>query len=411
MAYINRSDGERFIIPSYRDILTGRKPPILKREILLLAENYGNYIYLQKKTTAQYEVAFSPEPGTLLGETVWYYFKRPRDMIYCEKIPNTMEAILVIVKSGSVYLDGSFSIDSIPDELVVFQTQENNFEIYLYGDVPISEVPEEGKFTFEASSVKSLKYLDKPIFQSLPILKNFQLQPVDIVLQNQGIGVFPLKQVILGMLLLGFLWIGWKMIMSHKEELPQPIISAINPYQSLMIQLSSPDPYLETQKLANLIITFFSIPGWDPVNIMYSGGMANVKVVSRGMRTNVLFDWAKNNRATVNITTTGYSLSKSLLLGSRLPPNSIYDLKEVISNLIDKISYILPGNSIKIDNIVNKNKFSEATIAINFNGITPTTFALIGEQFKKLPLVLTGVTISVSDDNLSGNIQLKALGK
>jgi hypothetical protein len=100
-----------------------------------------------------------------------------------------------------------------------------------------------------------------------------------------------------------------------------------------------------------------------------------------------------------------------LLLGSRLPPNSIYDLKEVISNLIDKISYILPGNSIKIDNIVNKNKFSEATIAINFNGITPTTFALIGEQFKKLPLVLTGVTISVSDDNLSGNIQLKALGK
>src|SRR5439155_12402343 len=116
-----------------------------------------------------YEVAFSQDAGYLLGETVWHYFKRPMDMIYCEAIPNTTEAILVIVKSGSVYLDGSFPLDSIAEELVIFLTQQNNFEIYLYGDVPISQEPEAGKFSFEAGSVKSFDALSKPVFPTLPL--------------------------------------------------------------------------------------------------------------------------------------------------------------------------------------------------------------------------------------------------
>src|SRR5690348_12369046 len=101
MPYITREDGERFIIPSYRDVLSAQKPGLLKKEILLLSETYGQYITLQKKSSTQYEVTFSHEPGVLLGETIWHYFKRPSDLIYCEAIPNTAEAILVIVKSGS----------------------------------------------------------------------------------------------------------------------------------------------------------------------------------------------------------------------------------------------------------------------------------------------------------------------
>src|SRR5581483_6511953 len=105
-----------------------------------------------------------------------------------EAIPNTSEAILVIVKSGSVYLDGSFSIESIAEELVVFRTQQNNFEIYTYGDVPISQSSEEGKFTLDPSSVHSFQVLDKPVFPTLPLLKSCQLQLVNVALKNQGIG-------------------------------------------------------------------------------------------------------------------------------------------------------------------------------------------------------------------------------
>src|SRR4029079_16909719 len=188
MPYITREDGERFVIPSYRDVITATNSGQLKREIKLLSQSYGEYITLQKKSTNQYEVAFSIDTGYLLGESIWHQFNKPQDLIYCEAIPNTMEAILVIVKSGSVYLDGSFPLDSIPEELIIFLTQQNNFEIYIYGDVPISHEPDAGKFSFEASSVKSFEVLKKPIFPTLPLLKMYQLQLVDQVLKAHGIG-------------------------------------------------------------------------------------------------------------------------------------------------------------------------------------------------------------------------------
>jgi hypothetical protein len=122
----------------------------LKKELRLLTASYGEYVALQKKSAATYEVALSPDPGYLLGECVWDYFKRPFDMIYCEAIPNTTEAILVIVKSGSVYLDGSFQIDSIPEELLIFKSQtNNNFSVFIHGNVPISQTEEEGKIAFD----------------------------------------------------------------------------------------------------------------------------------------------------------------------------------------------------------------------------------------------------------------------
>src|SRR5262245_20600863 len=107
MPYIAREDGERFVLPFYRNFLIFNQKSQLKKEILLLSQSYGEYITLQKKNATQYEVAFSPDTGYLLGESIWHNFKKPLDLIYCEAIPNTTEAILVIVKSGSVYLDGS----------------------------------------------------------------------------------------------------------------------------------------------------------------------------------------------------------------------------------------------------------------------------------------------------------------
>lgn len=194
MPYITREDGVHFVVPSYRDVITVKSSSVAKKEILLLSSNYGQYITLQAKGPIQYEIACSPDTGYLLGESIWYYFKRPLDMIYCEAVPNTTEAILVIVKDGSVYLDGSFPLDAIPEELVIFLTQQNHFQIYVYGDVPISESPQEGKFSFEPSSVKSFSELDSPVFPSLPLYKTYQLQLVDQVLKTHGIGVLPIQK-------------------------------------------------------------------------------------------------------------------------------------------------------------------------------------------------------------------------
>lgn len=100
MTYISREDGEHFVIPSYRDVLAGKQKNTLKSEIVSLSKSYGEFITLQRKTPTKYEVAFSTERGYLLGESIWHFFGQPLDMVYCEELPGTTDAILVIGKSG-----------------------------------------------------------------------------------------------------------------------------------------------------------------------------------------------------------------------------------------------------------------------------------------------------------------------
>ena len=415
MPYITREDGERFIIPSYRDVLSIKKSNLLKREILLLASSYGEYIALQKKNVDQYEIAFSPDSGALLGETVWHYFKRPRDLIYCEAIPNTTEAILVIVKSGSVYLDGSFPIDSIPEELVIFQTQHNQFDIYLYGDVPISQVPAEGKFSFGASSIMSFNILDKPVFPTLPIVKSFQLQLVDVVLKAQGIGVLPVKKISVIILIIFLLWMSWTYISTHKKQIiiPQVFVSVVSPYQVYMNKLASPNPATIIHQMVNNIALLFTIPGWYPDTFIYNsdkdkGFKASVK--SLGARTNVLYNWAKKNNVKIELQTNGFYLTAALVVRDRLAPTVIYKLDDVIANLIDRLSYIIPGNPLAIGAYVDKGKYLETQLTIKFNNLSPTMLNAIGQQLKTLPLVLSSIDATVSKGNLSGSIILIALG-
>jgi hypothetical protein len=411
MAYITREDGEHFVIPSYRDVLSAKKPGLLRREILLLSSNYGDYIALQRKNVDQYEVAFSTDPGYLLGETVWHYFKRPQDLVYCEAIPNTFEAILVIVKSGIVYLDGTFPFEAIPDELMVFRTQQNNFEVYIHGDVPISEAPEEGKFAFNASSVKSFAVLDAPVFPALPLVKAFQLRLVDVVLREKGIGVFPLKKImsILGIIVL--LWLGWNYLSTHKKELPRVIIRATDPYQSYLYALATPDPAEQVKWIANNMTTLFSIPGWVVDSADYLNGVLNAHVMSKGTRSDVLFKWAEQNNAKIQVSVDGFHVIMKRTFPNRGLPATIYRLNHVIAVLADSLSYIQPGNNMDVSVEVPRGRYTERGLKVNFTELTPGSLKFIGEIFKNLPIILVNVTVKVdSAGYLSGSINLKALG-
>ncbi|MEO8400603.1 MAG: hypothetical protein ABI597_02250 [Gammaproteobacteria bacterium] len=410
MPYVTREDGERFIIPSYRDVLSAKKPALLKKEVLLLSTNYGEYIALQRKNIDQYEAAFSPDSGYLLGESVWHNFKRPRDLIYCEAIPNTTEAILVIVKSGSVYLDGSFSVDSIPDELVVFRTQQNNFEIYIHGDVPISQTPEEGKFSLEAGSVKSFTVLPEPVFPTLPTVKAFQLRLVDAVLKSQGIGVVPLKKIIAVLVIMGLIWALFTYVTTHKKQLPKAFAGVINPYQLYVNTLMSPSPTEEVEAMVAKMAELYSVPGWTPVMVQYSGGSLVANMQSSGIRTNVLFAWANTHQAKLQITSDGVYVNIPVMTNVRDEPTTISPLQQVIAEVIDRMSYVIPGNSITLSPSQDRGRFSDAQLNITFSRITLSTLNLIAEQLKGLPLVLTKVAITVDKGNLSGAITLKALG-
>lgn len=410
MPYITREDGQHFVIPSYRDVLTVKQKSQLKKEMLLLSQNYGEYVTLQKKGTSQYEVAFSPDTGYLLGESIWHHFKKPLDMIYCEAIPNTTEAILVIVKSGSVYLDGSFPLDSIPEELIIFLTQQNNFEIYIYGDVPISQEPEAGKFSFEISSVKSFSILDKPIFTTLALLKIYQLQLVDVVLREQGIGVFPTKPLIILVMLAAAMWMGYAYFTAPKKDLvatkPQ-----VNPYQQYIDLLKSAAPDQEVATFVNRLEILFQIPGWKIKDVKYTRNNINATVFSSGAKVEDLYAWAKDNKFNVQIKKTGIFLTQYIDVPSRSYPKNIYPVTQIIGTMVDRLASVYPGNNMQLGDFIKKGVYSNVLITVKFQKISTIVLSLIGKQFVDLPLVLHDITVSTDEENtLAGSITLDALG-
>lgn len=416
MPYITREDGEKFVIPSYRDTLRVKSTGILKREILLLSSNYGEYITLQKKAADHYEAAFSTDTGYLLGESIWNYFKRPYDMIYCEVIPNTSEAILVIVKSGTVYLDGSFPVDSIPEELVIFKTQTTNFHIYLYGDVPISEDPEENKFSFDRGAVKEFTILSEPIFNTLPLYKNYHLELVDIALRAQGIGVLPVKQLLGVFVVLGLVWMVWEYISTHKKELPIMVVGPANPYQSYYDALSKPDPVKQLDQIDTDITLLNQIPGWSPRTMHYEDGKLKVAVVSNHTTTAILYQWAALHHATVDLTAEGFTVTMVIIGENRPAPTTILDVDRVIATIIDRISVVMPGNHVTLVAVAPKKGFSDAEIEINLAYAPPITLGLIASQLKGLPLVLSSAVLNVTPvgqkgaGGVTGKINLHAIG-
>jgi hypothetical protein len=409
MAYITREDGIHFVIPSYRDVLTVKQKSQLKKDILLLSQSYGEYITMQKKGVSQYEVAFSPDTGYLLGESIWNYFKRPMDMIYCERIPNSTEAILVVVKGGSVYLDGSFPIENISEELVIFLTQENNFEINVYGDVPISQTPAEGKFSFEPSSVKTFTILDKPVFPTLPLLKMYQLQLVNSVLKAQGIGVFPVTPVLLVIVLGALGYFGWTYL--QKPPPPPPPPEVVNPYLTFNTQLNSPAPEQEIDSFVEGLNTLLTIPGWTATHFDYSSGSISGSLLSQGGKLEDLLLWGKANNVVVIIAPLGITVSMPVNMPPNRPiPTQIYPMKQVIAQFVDKMVRVYPGNVLKLGNFVSKGKYTDVTVTISVDSISPATLVLIGEQTKDLPFVLQGINVDVNNGALTGSINFDALG-
>lgn len=411
MAYIIREDGEHFVIPSYRDVLDGKQKNALKKDILLLSQSYGNYITLQKKNANQYELAFSPDIGYLLGESIWQYFKRPLELIYCEAIPNTTESILVIVKNGSVYLDGRFPNESIPEELIIFLSQQNSFEIFTYGDVPISEHPEEDKFNFEASSVKSFTVLEKPVFASLPLMKAYQLQLVDTVLKAQGIGVFPYRPVVIIALITSILWMFWNYQSAQKAVVPEiKIEEKENPYLAYNMALNTPAPEEKLQKFIEALCLFLNIPGWTLHQVEQVGSTISALVDTPGAKVEDLMQWAKEHGGSVNINERGIYVILNNTYVNRPIPNKIYPLKEVIGLFIDQLALVNPGNQISLGNFSHKQVFSEVMLTIKIENVSPLVLSLVGQQLKGFPFAIQSMSFDVEEGNVSGSILIQALG-
>ena len=410
MPYITRDDNEHFVIPSYRDVLTAKQKSVIKTDVTALSHSYGELITMQRKGPEEYEVAFSSDTGYLFGETVWHHFDKPQDMIFCETVPHTTEALLVIVKNGSVYLDGSFPIDSISEELVVFLTQQNDFEVFVNGDVPLSETPEDGKFSFDPDSIKAFTVLDEPVLNSLPLIKAYHFQALEVVLKEHGIGTLHILPIIaVGAIIgVGLLIYLVTLALEKPKELPMEK----NPYKGYVDAIASPAPEKALHALVNQVRLIHTAPGWIVNSIKLSGTSTTASAVSAGANLSTLIAWCDQNKVKWTVDSRGMQLSLRSQIKSRPKPKQIYSSNEVMAILVDRLLSVNPGNRVKIGRSKSVGPYKNTQISVSLDKITPVLLSLVADQLVDLPLRLDKVQLTMKKGSpfIDGRVYITVYG-
>lgn len=415
MAVIRREDGVQFVVQSYRELLTQKNPALLKNEIRFIGKTNGDYARLFKQRENQFEAVFSRDPGYLLGETIWYHFGKPADLIYCEALPDEQHALVVIVRSGSVYLDAKLPLAGLQDEFISLATSNNRFVVYTSGDVPLVQNPEENKFAFEPQLIQAFNVLNEPLFPRLPVNDNLKLLSVDQAIKAQHLDKGLSPALMVAGLLVASIILYW--LFSDKEQpLPQvtqaPVQQqVIEPSALQAQQLQGPSPAQQLQVMANTITDLHGLAGWQPGMLDFDGSSSlNVQMQSVGGSATMLLQWAKAYGAKADLSSQGARIRFPVNLPGRTIMPSMMKEDEVSAGIVDRMLQTLPGRSVQINPPGSSGGLVEERLTVNFANISPTTLVLIGKQVEGLPVKLTKCSVNNADGLLSGQLELLVIG-
>jgi hypothetical protein len=414
MATLRRDDGVQFIIRPYREIFSPDRTSILKRRITNLAHKQGENVRVSKLDDGRLGVACSREPGFLLGETVWIYLNKPANLIYCEALADERrQALLVVIKNGVVFLDAKVSFTNLIDEFISLSINNDKYDIYVYGDVPLAETEEGGRYAFDAKNVTSFNKLDEPLLPKLPIYEETQLQPLGLALTSPYLGKSKLWPIILGSILVIVIVMAWHIYKAVPEvptiKLPRAV-PMIAPYEQYYKALETPAP--QDQIAGMIIVTQMAhnFPGWKLNNISYDGTNYILQFTINGGSIVQAQAWAKQNNVDLELQENGVTLTIPSNLKNRSQFKVIYPLEQVIGLLVDNINRILAGKNVTFSDITTHDHYKEATVTINFSNTYPGMLTLVGEALDKLPVAITAINLKPGKNLFSGTITLKVLG-
>jgi len=414
MAVIRREDGVQFVVQSYRELLSQKNPALLKNEIRFIGKTNGDYARLFKQREGQYEAVFSRDPGYLLGETVWNYFGKPADLIYCEALADEQHALVVIVRSGSVYLDARLPLAGLQDEFISLATGNNHFVIYTSGDVPLVQEPQPNRFAFEPQLVQSFNLLDEPLFSNLPVNEQFKLLSVDQAIRAQHLdkGV-PLPLVIGSIMVLGLVayWLFANKEQPVEQSAPMPVAEPVaQPSEILGQRLRGPSPLQYLQNIADINLLFRSLVGWTANTIDFNGSNIVVGLQSIGGSATMLLEWAKAHGGRADLSSQGARIQFPATFADRSDNPPLMQQDEVSAGIIDMMLKTLPGRSVQINPPTSSGGLVEERLTVSFSEISPTTLVLIGKQVEGLPVKLTKCSVTNTDGLLSGQLELLVIG-
>jgi hypothetical protein len=397
MPVLRREDGANFILQPYRETLTLKKHALLRKEIRYLSEQYGENVRLFKGESGEFEAVFSTDRGFLLGESVWQHFGAPPELIYCEKLPS-QEIILVIVRENKVYLDAKLNEESLLEELNLLLTEtEERYVVYAHGDLPK---------VFDHPAVKSFFPLTQSLFAALPISAQFQLLVLEKALEEVGLGLKNRSSlIVLTVICLAALGIAWWYVNIQEK----PTIK-VNPYEQYELSLQTPDPGQQMNALLKGIEKVNAIPGWIADSFTYDGQSAQLPLHSLGGTATDLLAKAQSLNMQANFSAQGASIIFQTEIKGRPTPDRIASSKETLALIIDRMMAILPGKSVKINDVRSNEVFNETGLTIIFTDVSPQVLQLIGSNLNDLPVTLKSVTATLKDGLYSGNLQLNIVG-
>jgi len=399
MPILKREDGVNFVLQPYRETLAIRNTSLLRKEIRYLAEQYGQNIRLFKRKGDEYEAVFSQESGVLLGETVWHYFKEAPELIYCEELKSKEpQVLLVIVREGKVYLDTKISPESLFDEMASLLIEtKGRYEVYAFGQLPD---------VFTHPAVKSLTQLPQPVFPLLPTNHAFQLWSLDQALDEHGLGIKRRSSLIaVTIICLGILGVLWWYVHQRETE-----TIYLNPYEQYELALQTPNPAGQINALLEGIQKVNTLTGWKADTVNYNGQTAAMPLKSLGGTASQLMTEAQALKMSVIFTADGASITFPTIVPKRTVPARIASSQQIIALIIDRMMRVLPGKSVQINTASQKQVFTETTVTISFNNISPDVLRLVAANIDDLPVTLVSVTANRNGGLFSGNLQLNVVG-
>lgn len=411
MPTLRRDDGIQFVIQSYRELLTGKGTGALKRKIRSLAIKHGEFVRLFKQDAGKFDAVFSREAGYLLGETVWHHFGKPMNMIFCEALPEKQQALLVVIRSGSVYLDTKTSYANLLDEFASLALSNEKYVIYVYGDVPLSDQKTNDNFAFDHAQVESFTHLVEPIFHKLVADPALQLQPLELALTSSYLNKPLTKPIIIGIALL-FAIIVWAHFSSAPIQTsgPTKLIPLVDPYGSFNEALTTPSPDDLLTELNTITTLMYTLPGWQITDLTYKDNMFTVSLQRTGGQAIELQSWINLHRVNGQITNTGVILKFNVKSPNRSIPRLIYNSTQLLPLVIDQLSSVITRESITTGSTSQTGATKYTAATINFTDFSPTILDLVGKILGKFPIQVVSITIKMQNNLLSGNIQLNVWG-
>ncbi|MAZ38673.1 MAG: hypothetical protein CMF49_01000 [Legionellales bacterium] len=419
MPQILRHDGVPFVVYTYRELVTAKKYNLLKRELEMLAREHGANARFYIYPDGDLEAIFSQEEGYLLGENIWQHFGNPANLIYCEALADGENALLVVVKQGSIYLDSQLPLINLLDEFFNLIGDENQYDIYVYGDVPLAETATEEKFAFDAGLVNSFNVLESSAYLTLETDETLKLLPIDKAideLPRQKSNLFKIAVVLIFLFAIGY---GIWSTLQTKTQISTGITTqpnqtrqvTQNPYAGYIKALQTPAPSEQLRTILARIKTLLTIPGWTPVQMNLKGQSAIFDLQGVGGNTALLMGWVKEKKADLEIKNSKASIIYTLNIPSRTRPTNIYNLRDTVSMLYDALAEIFPESNVSIGKPEKHQVYNSVIIKFSFNDVSMQILALLADELKGFPVVINAFSLNQIDHGMvSGNIELEILG-